>query len=144
RRDLLRDGGQGSQGFVLPYHAPVESRVVERHRGAGSDQLDDAQVCVGEGVQLRGLDVNHADHAPAGDHGDSQLGPDGVHRVQVAGIATDVVYEHRLSASYRGARDTVADRDAQLGDQLFAMTDREVNAHGVTLLGHHQQGEDLE
>ncbi len=98
----------------------VEPRVLDRDGGLARQQRQDLDVALREAVELRTLEVEHADAAILQQHRNRQLRPHVVDDLDVARILRHVRHEHGL-AMERGVPDqALAERDLRQRD-LFAV-----------------------
>src|SRR5208283_3222813 len=74
RRKFARDLVQQKQGTSLASDAGVQSRILDAHRHARSDQRQQAFVLFGEVTLFAGLEVNHADDTVFHDQRDGEFG----------------------------------------------------------------------
>ena len=87
---------QRLQRAILPVHAPVQPRVVDRHRDARGDQTHQRAILLGVRLHARRLHIEHAHQLAARHHRHRQFAAHRVERVQIARILANVVHQHRL------------------------------------------------
>ena len=133
-RKFARDVGQCLQRAVLPLHAPVEPRIVDRRADARRNQPHQRAVVFGIRVDPRGLQVDHAHQFAARRHGDGELGAHRIHRVEIARIVAHIAHQHGLAAGRRRPGNALAHRDGEVADHLVAMSHGVADAQIATAL----------
>ena len=90
RAEFLRQMRQRLERAVLAVDAAVEPRIVDGHRHARGDQLQQRAILLAISVQARGLQIDHAHQLAARQHGHGQFGLHGVQSRQIARIVANV------------------------------------------------------
>ena len=107
------------------------------------DEPQQRPVVFGIGVQPRRLQVDDADQLAAGSHGHGQLGANGVHRTQIAGIVADVAHQDRLAPRRRRSRDALAHRHREIPYHFVAVTHGIADPQILPPLVEQQDGEQV-
>ena len=87
----------------------VQPRVLDRDGRLARQQRQDLDVALAERVELRTLEIDHADAAVLQQQRDGELGPHVRHELDVARILRDVRHEHRLAVQRRVADEPFAE-----------------------------------
>ena len=109
---LARHFVEDQQRVGLGAHALKQARVFDGDGQAAGHQRQDALLVAREVIDLRALDVEHADRLPFHDQGNHQLGPDRIDDVDVPGIFADIGHANRAARGRGRARDSLPDRES--------------------------------
>ena len=110
--DVAGDSQLPRQPLVVPPHLGIEPRVLDRHRHLARERGQHLQVLLGEAVEHRGLEVEHADHPVLVHQRHHQLGAGLRDEAHVARVLPDVAHEDRLAAAHRRPAQALGHRDA--------------------------------
>jgi hypothetical protein len=142
--EFLGEFGEDLEGTVVLVDTAVEAGVFDGGGNAAGDEAEEGDFAFAVGVEASAFEVDDADEAAAGEHGDGEFAADGIEGIEVTGIGAGIADIDGLAGLGGGADDAFAEFDFESADEFVAVADGVADLEVFVTVAVKEDGEKVE